>query len=233
MTDQTRTHQPTTVYEPDRGLLDKEFITSRVTMGDPWCSSHGSGECSEDLSAGMLCYNLAYSLKAKTCLCIGSGGGFVPRLMRQAQRDLRNEGSRTILVDGAHDVPQKKKDIWGSPCWLEYGSPFRSNYPDVEILLKLTEDAHREFFIPNRIQIDFLHIDGDHHYEGAKLDWELFSPLVPDEGIITLHDTQNYREPCGVYKLVDEIRRDGRYSVIDCAIKYGTALVRKNPPPRS
>ena len=90
-------------------LVNKEFIKTHVTGDDPWCRSHGSSQGSEDLSAGMLYYALAYSFKAKTCVCLGSGGGFVPRLMRQAQRDLGLEGSRTLLVDGTLQVEQSQE----------------------------------------------------------------------------------------------------------------------------
>jgi hypothetical protein len=208
-------------------LLDKRFITTHLTAEDPWCFSHGSGNGSEDLGAGMLYYSLAYALRAKTCVCLGSGGGFVPRLMRQAQRDLDLEGGRTILVDGAAKVAAPKKSIWGSPCWTAEDSLFRTNYPEVEILLELTEDAYHNFFVPGNIAIDFLHIDADHHYEGVKLDWDLYSRLVPDSGVITLHDTMNYREPCGVHLLVDEIRRGGEYELINFPISYGTAILRR------
>jgi len=36
--------------------------------------------------------------------------------------------------------------------------------------------------------IDFLFIDGDHTYEGVKQDFEMYSELVSDGGIIALHD---------------------------------------------
>lgn len=36
--------------------------------------------------------------------------------------------------------------------------------------------------------IDFLFIDGDHTYEGAKKDYEMFSPLVRRGGIVAFHD---------------------------------------------
>jgi len=228
---QTQIEPASEAPSAEPGLLNTEFITSRLTASDPWCQSHGSGEDSEDLGAGMLYYGLAYATKAKTSVCIGSGGGFVPRLMRQAQRDLGIEGSRTFLVDGATNVPADKVEVWGTPCWLPEDSAFRTHYPEVELVLQLTKDAQKDFFVPQGIQIDFLHIDGDHHYEGAKLDWDLFSPLVPDNGVITLHDTVNYREPCGVYRLVEEIRESDDYSVIDFAIRYGTAIVKKNLPP--
>lgn len=37
-------------------------------------------------------------------------------------------------------------------------------------------------------EIDLLLIDGDHTYEGVKKDWEMYSPLVRDGGIIAFHD---------------------------------------------
>jgi len=36
--------------------------------------------------------------------------------------------------------------------------------------------------------IDLLFIDGDHSYEGVKLDFEKFLPLVGENGIIAFHD---------------------------------------------
>jgi hypothetical protein len=208
-------------------LLNKDFITSMLTVDDPWCSSHGAENGSEDLSAGLLYYSLAYSTKARTCVCLGSGGGFVPRLMRQAQRDLNIEGGRTFIVDGAPFVSEERKNIWGSPYWLNEDSTFRKNYPEIEVVMKLTKDAFEEYFVPNNISIDYLHIDADHHYDGAKLDWDLYSTLVPKAGIITLHDTTNYREPCGVPQLVNEIRESGEYDIVNFPIAYGTAIAKK------
>jgi len=208
-------------------LLNKDFITSMLTADDPWSTSHGSDNGSEDLSAGMLYYALAYATRARTCVCLGSGGGFVPRLMRQAQRDLNMTGARTFLVDGAPHVSKERKAIWGSPYWLNDSTTFRDNYPDVEIVLKLTEDAFNEVFVPNNISIDYLHIDADHHYDGAKRDWDLYRTLVPNHGVITLHDTANYREPCGVPQLVDEIRESGEYDIVNFPLAYGTAIARK------
>lgn len=36
--------------------------------------------------------------------------------------------------------------------------------------------------------IDLLFIDGDHTWNGVSKDWELYSPLVSDGGIIAFHD---------------------------------------------
>jgi len=208
-------------------LLNKDFITSKLTVDDPWCSSHGSDDGSEDLSSGMIYYALAYSTRAKTCVCLGSGGGFVPRMMRQAQRDLNIEGSRTFLVDGATQVSEERKGVWGSPYWLKEDSTFRTNYPEIELVLKLTEDAYNNFFVPEKISVDYLHIDADHHYDGAKRDWDQYRNLVPDNGVITLHDTTNYRDPCGVPQLVEEIREEGVYDIVNFPLAYGLAIAKK------
>lgn len=36
--------------------------------------------------------------------------------------------------------------------------------------------------------IDFLFIDGDHSYEGVKMDYEMYSPLVRAGGLVGFHD---------------------------------------------
>jgi hypothetical protein len=213
-------------------LVDKNFIRTFIIGQDKWASSHGSAQDSEDLAAGILYYALAYATKAKVCVCLGSGGGFVPRLMRQAQRDLNIENARTFLIDGGDKVPIEKKEIWGTPSWSAEGSWHRRNYPDIEMIMELSDAAFHKFFVPQNIRIDYLHIDADHHYEGVKQDWDLYRTLVADEGVITLHDTVNYRHPCGVPRLLEEIRAAGQYSVSNFPIRYGTALVKKNPVAR-
>lgn len=37
-------------------------------------------------------------------------------------------------------------------------------------------------------KLDFLFIDGDHIYEGAKMDFQMYSSLVCKDGLIAFHD---------------------------------------------
>jgi predicted O-methyltransferase YrrM len=57
-------------------------------------------------------------------------------------------------------------------------------------------------------KIDFLFIDGDHTYEGVKQDFEMYRPLVKNNGLIAFHDVvphqKNYH--CGVDQLWNEIK---------------------------
>lgn len=60
-------------------------------------------------------------------------------------------------------------------------------------------------------KIDFLFIDGDHTYEGAKRDWEMYSSLVKPGGIVAFHDliTPDFSPHIGVPELWREIQRQG------------------------
>jgi predicted O-methyltransferase YrrM len=40
--------------------------------------------------------------------------------------------------------------------------------------------------------IDYLFIDGDHTYEGVKMDFEMYSPLVRKGGLIAFHDVVHH-----------------------------------------
>lgn len=40
--------------------------------------------------------------------------------------------------------------------------------------------------------VDFLFIDGDHTYEGVRKDYEMYSPLVKEGGLVALHDIVNH-----------------------------------------
>ena len=61
-------------------------------------------------------------------------------------------------------------------------------------VVSLSGDSHAEV-MRDRVRealgdrpLDVLFIDGDHSYDGVKRDWELYSPLVREGGLIGLHD---------------------------------------------
>jgi predicted O-methyltransferase YrrM len=74
--------------------------------------------------------------------------------------------------------------------------------------------------------IDFLFIDGDHSYEGVKMDYEMYSPLVTPGGLIGFHDIAY---PCGVTQFWNELKP--RYEetwefIAPSKPIYGIALAR-------
>lgn len=66
-------------------------------------------------------------------------------------------------------------------------------------LRKTSQEVAQNWSAP----IKFLWIDGDHSYEGAKADFELYFPFVVEGGVIAFHDsTQGY-----VQRVVQEVFR--------------------------
>jgi len=61
--------------------------------------------------------------------------------------------------------------------------------------------------------LDFLFIDADHTYQGVRLDFEMYSPLVRRGGIIAFHDIASDNPKTGivVHGFWDEIKKNYRY----------------------
>ncbi len=181
-------------------ILNHDYIKKHITKNNgkedvKYRWSHGATD--EHLGDSMLIYSLIYYHKFRNCVCLGSGGGFIPRIMTQAKMDLTEEGfgkdelndwgvfGNTIVVDAVNNVN-------GQPDWIEKDSFLRSNF-HMEFLKQTTEKAYYDYFVKREIKIDFLHIDADHTFEGVKKDFELYSKIMNKGGIITIHDTdKNY-----------------------------------------
>lgn len=164
----------------------------------PYRWSHGATELS--LGDGLLIYSIIHFMRAKNCVCLGSGGGFIPRIMTQARLDLYESGifegkkefnwgdiGSTFLVDATNGVG-------GKVDYNEESSFYRSKFFP-RFINDTTENAFYNFFVKEDIKIDYLHIDADHSYEGVKKDFELYSTILSENGIISIHDTdKNYKK---------------------------------------
>ena len=79
----------------------------------------------------------------------------------------------------------------------------RADSHDPRVLIKLKK------ILGDKL-IDFLFIDGDHTYEGVKKDFEMYSPLVRDGGVVAFHDIVPGPHECvgGVPKFWREIKNN-------------------------
>lgn len=182
-------------------LVDLDFIKENITSDNgsevPYIWSHGANKL--HIGDGIVIYALIQQIRAKVCVCLGSGGGFIPRIMTQARRDLYTQGifqgddcerwgdiGVTYIVDACNEVG-------GHVSWSDEDSFFRTHfYP--AFIKDTTENAFYNFFVKQNIKIDFLHIDADHSYEGVKKDFELYSQIMNPGGIISLHDSDSRYE---------------------------------------
>jgi hypothetical protein len=167
---------------------------NEITTEVPYRWSHGATDL--HLGDGLIIYSIIQYMRAKVCVCLGSGGGFIPRIMSQARIELHDQEifvghksmewgdiGTTILVDASNG-------IGGKTDWVNEDSFFRQNF-NCRIILDTTENAFYNYFVKEDIKIDYLHIDAGHSYENVKQDFELYSQLLNPWGIISIHDTDS------------------------------------------
>ena len=182
----------------------------------PYRWTHGATDLS--LGDGLLIYSIIHYMRAKICVCLGSGGGFIPRIMTQSRVDLYDseifEGDRdfnwgdigsTFLVDASNGVG-------GKTDWIDKDSFFRETFHP-RVILETTENAYYNFFVKEDIKIDYLHIDAGHSYEDVKNDFELYSKILSPNGIISIHDTDESFEKDLI--VTDEIKKDDHQTITD------------------
>ena len=206
----------------------KKYITNNGDEGEvPFRWSHGSTDY--HIGDGILIYSLIYYLRLKTCVCLGSGGGFIPRIMTQARLDLVKDGTFTY-DKGITIVVDDMSERWGETDWESKDSFFRKNFRPT-VIMETSEDAYFSYFIKHGIKIDYLHIDANHNYPFVKKDFELYSKILSKNGIITMHDTDidyanniwgkdNYEKEYfnftgGPTKVVKEITKGGEFEVLN------------------
>jgi Methyltransferase domain len=189
-----------------KSLLNRELLFSGLNHTGarltPYYWSHGADELAY-VGSGILYFAIPYMLKAKTCVCIGSGGGYVPRFMHYAQLDANVQGARTILIDA-------DKGDCGRPDYLHQNSLFRKRFPQIEVV-KMDSADYAAVAKRQNLTIDYLHIDGDRSYEGSLSDYISYLPLMSHKGLITFHDTSG-KLPCS--QVIPTICRMG-HNVID------------------
>jgi hypothetical protein len=170
-------------------ILNHEYIEKEITtnQGKDFRYRWSHGATDKHLGDGMILYSLMYFFKPKISVCLGSGNGYIPRIMSKVNDDLELEGfhksgerPETYLVDAFNGVA-------GVPDW-DLDSFFPSAFR-VQVLKTTTEKAYYEYFIKRDIKIDMLWIDADHSFEGVKKDFDLYSEIISDKGIIIIHDT--------------------------------------------
>ena len=218
-------------------ILNNDFIRNNITNNTdipvPYRWTHGATD--NHMGDGIIVYSLIQHMRAKNCVCIGSGGGYIPRIMTQARYDLYKQGifegnsdfnwgdiGTTYLVDPCNCI--------GGPSDVDDENSFFRTHFYPRFIKEISENAFYNFFIPQDIKIDILFIDGDHSYEGVKKDFELYSTILSENGVIIIHDTderyensliisedmkKDYYKFDGPSRLIKEIQEDSKWNMIN------------------
>ena len=211
----------------------KNNITNNIDVPVPYRWTHGATDT--HMGDGIVVYSLIQHMRAKNCVCIGSGGGYIPRIMTQARIDLYKQNiftgngdynwgdiGTTYLVDPCNGI--------GGPSDVSDDNSFYRTHFYPRFIKETSENAFYNFFVLQDIKIDLLFIDGDHSYEGVKKDFDLYSTILSDNGIIIIHDTderfadnlvitedekKDYFKFDGPSKLIKEIQEDSKWNIIN------------------
>jgi hypothetical protein len=219
------------VAKLDEMILNNDFIKNKITNnGDepvPYRWTHGATDL--HMGDGILVYSIIQHMRAKNCVCIGSGGGFIPRIITQARIDLHESkifhGNKdynwgdigvTYVVDACNGV--------GGPNDLDNEESFYRRNFHPRFIKSTSLDAYYDFFVRQDIKIDLLYIDGDHSYEGVKSDFDLYSTILSPNGVIMIHDTDgDYEE---TFMVSEDAKKD--HHRFDGPAKFVKEL-EKNP----
>jgi len=168
------------------------------------------------------------SRKVKSILEIGtSEGGTLFLLSRVASEDAKIVSIDLLEgIGGGHLYPKWKSALYSSFARkTQEMKLLRANSYDRATFDKVSSIFENE-------KIDFVFIDGDHSYEGVRKDFELYYPLVADDGIIAFHDiNETIWENIGVQRYWKEIKQ--KYTTIEIVEKetddgLGIGLLVKN-----
>jgi len=172
-------------------ILNRGWIYDSITRNEDSGSvsyrwTHGAND--SYLGSGIFYFAVPYFLKAEVCVCLGSGGGYVPRLMVDCVHELNETQMYGEDKYGEVYVVDATNGFNGEVDWSDEDSFLREKF-NPKFINTTTEDAFYNFFVKRDVKIDYLHIDADHTYEGCKLDFDLYSTIMNENGIISIHDT--------------------------------------------
>jgi hypothetical protein len=199
------------MFKTRRRVVNKKLIIDTPLKNMEYAWSHGVNK-SNTLP---VIFQLTKFIKPSICVIIGSGGGLIPRIIREAQIQSFAQNSKTYLIDLGETMGAMPNKIHNP------NSIFRLLYPEIIVFKGYSVPEGIDFISKKEQTIDLLWIDGDHSHEGSLKDFNSYSPLVSNSGLIFLHDTApngtgNIQPDwCGVNKTIECIRNNKDFEIIN------------------
>ena len=187
-----------------------------ISHTSEWSWSHGTVG-TKYAGFAPLYFSLIYTMRSKRCVCLGSGGGFVPKIMVYAQNKLIEEN---LIVD--YDVSLVDANLagWGDRSY----DNCIEGYPEIKLINKTTDEAVELFN-----DISYLHVDADHSEQQVYKDLCNYGSRMKQKNwIITCHDTQTPRDidyGIGVYNSIKRWTQENNHDLVNFPIGFGTAII--------
>lgn len=162
---------------------------------------HYQDKKSGNLGYGWIHYALIRNFCPKKILCIGSKYGFIPAVCAVGCRD--NKLGKVDFIDAGFDIGDfTGPDVhWGGVGFWKKCNPKKyfgkfglRKYIDLHVMT--SEDFAKK---NPKLKYDYIHVDGDHSYNGVKKDFNLFWPKLNKGGFIAFHDIASPDKDGNVY----------------------------------
>lgn len=181
-----------------------------------------------DLGLGHIHYSLIINSKPKKILCIGSQKGFIPAICALACK--HNRKGSVDFVDAGYD--QDAPQSWsGIGFWKKVDLNEHFSFIGVKKYINcfiMTNEKFADKF-PQK-KYDYVYIDGDHSYQGVKLDYELFWSRLRSGGMMFFHDIKPGAEwkgrEFGVNKFWQEVSQ--KLDSFEFMFDSGLGVIKKN-----
>ena len=150
-------------------------------------------------------------MKPKTFLEIGTASGGTLFLLARAAAD----NAEILSVDLPYGKFGGGYPNWKLPLYKSFVGPKQRIH-------LIREDSHSQKAVDsvrkalNGKKLDFIFIDGDHTYGGAKKDFELYKWFIKPKGIIGFHDivVHTKESGCDVFRFWNEIKKKHKHKEI-------------------
>lgn len=212
-------------------LLFRKLFIWRFARGDNW---HNLDPQKGDLGYGWLHYAFIRNLRPQRVLCVGSRYGYVPAICALACRD--NKKGQVDFVDAGFDIDdpadnQAQRHWGGVGFWKTKQGKRQFNKFRLKKYLRLHVMTTAQFFkkFRNR-KWTYIHLDGDHSYQGVKFDFEQAWSRLKKGGLIVLHDIHTPDadgNKYGTRKIWNELSAQTRYNTFELPGLCGVGFIQK------
>lgn len=186
-----------------------------------------------NLGYGWIHYSLIRNLKPKRVLCIGSRYGYIPAICAIACRD--NKFGVVDFVDAGFDMSDYSGagEHWGGVGFWKKCNPKKYfGKFKIEKYINLHVMTSQEFakkFSKNRY--DYIHIDGDHSFNGVQSDYRLFWPKLNKNGFMAFHDIASPDKDGNVYGTRDFWQKFKKQNIKNISLEFnqdpGLGIIQK------
>ncbi|MFZ5534677.1 MAG: class I SAM-dependent methyltransferase [Patescibacteria group bacterium] len=178
------------------------------------------------LGFGLIHYALITNLRPRRLLCIGSKKGFVPAICALACK--HNGFGKVDFVDAGYGESDATNQWGGVSLWRRINPRSHFSFLGLDAFIQPFIMTTKEFIKREKHRYQYIHVDGDHSYEGVKNDVLGVWPRLSKNGYLVLHDVtvrhMNNQPDYGVWRLWNEISGANKILVDQSA---GLGIIQK------